>query len=973
MESDALLLKKYVRSRDAEAFAALAHRYAGMVYGTALRILRNSHDAEEVAQICFLNLVRRPGSVRSSLGGWLHSLALSRAKDLAKKAERRERNEALMARTAEQRDSEPPWNEIAPLLDQAIADLPAEFRQPIVRHFLQQQSHARIAKALGVSRSTITRRIQAGVESLRDRFGKSGVALSAAALSALLVSEAASAAPATLTAAIGKMALIGSSAAGGTGTAAAGAAATASTTTAAGTAGGTATAAAATAATGGIGIVKLSLIGLAAATAVTVGVVAQQARKPDSVPPPAPQEQVAAPVPEPEPDPGPVATITGVVHVRNRKDPIPDARVLCLDYEIDYDRNRWKWFVADETRTDDQGRHKLSFPVKEGRQSPISCRLYAYKSPYAWHSYSFHVSGNDETGLYSGEQVIPLEMGASFDGRIVNKAGQPIENARIIPHMFDFDGCEDIDFLHARSDADGRFHFDGFPPQDGCRLVVRAGGYATLRETRYYPYSSEEPIKPFPVPGKDIQIVLIPESRISGRLFSEADGQPLSGRRLYLDCPGEQLWESTETDAEGRFAYEDLPARKCTIYLEPGRENGLLMSPVELTLAEGEHRQDLRLLVPPSFEVAGRVFDEKTGKPIPEIKIEVRRYHYSRASLNTTTDNEGRYRFKASEGRHGLHVWAQGEYARHPGVYFDVVGQPKLALEDIFLEKPHRIRFTLVDEENRPVAGAEIKGKPNTKTVRSDAEGIVDLVEADHGWWPGEHFFMTSANGARKGFYTLTRADEGTAFIERRIVLQPMGGITGTVEGPDGKPYSDAQAQAFWKPVSGLMMVHEKVQTDADGRYTLEGLIAGGRYTVLVHPAGSSGFGSAESDPVIIAPGRTLVAVNAITLPRCDRTLSIRFLDENDAPIPNLEFEVHSGIMRREELKTDATGWCTVEGLVYQDMVLELRSQSRRGFHVRVSKDWFPKVVVRMRGERHPELLHTDENPPGRTDNGKAP
>ena len=40
----------------------------------------------------------------------------------------------------------------------------------------------------------------------------------------------------------------------------------------------------------------------------------------------------------------------------------------------------------------------------------------------------------------------------------------------------------------------------------------------------------------------------------------------------------------------------------------------------------------------------------------------------------------------------------------------------------------------------------------------------------------------------------------------------------------------------------------------------------------------------------------------------------------------------------------------------------------------RVSKDWFTKVVVRMRGEhRRPGLLATDENPPGISDGAEGP
>ena len=91
MDSDATLLTRYVEARDTEAFAALSKRYAGMVYGTALRVLGNSHDAEEVAQDCFFTLSRRAGEIRSSLPAWLHRVAVHLSKNIVRKSSRRRR------------------------------------------------------------------------------------------------------------------------------------------------------------------------------------------------------------------------------------------------------------------------------------------------------------------------------------------------------------------------------------------------------------------------------------------------------------------------------------------------------------------------------------------------------------------------------------------------------------------------------------------------------------------------------------------------------------------------------------------------------------------------------------------------------------------------------------------------------------------------------------------------------------------
>ena len=72
------LLHHYARSQEPAAFVELSRRYAGVVYGTCLRITANVHDAEELTQDCFFELARRAATIRSSVGGWLHSLATHR-------------------------------------------------------------------------------------------------------------------------------------------------------------------------------------------------------------------------------------------------------------------------------------------------------------------------------------------------------------------------------------------------------------------------------------------------------------------------------------------------------------------------------------------------------------------------------------------------------------------------------------------------------------------------------------------------------------------------------------------------------------------------------------------------------------------------------------------------------------------------------------------------------------------------------
>ncbi len=68
-QSDAVLFDKWRNSKDADAFAELLSRHANMVYEACLRVVKNANTAEEVAQDCFMELMKGPGGVRSVGGG----------------------------------------------------------------------------------------------------------------------------------------------------------------------------------------------------------------------------------------------------------------------------------------------------------------------------------------------------------------------------------------------------------------------------------------------------------------------------------------------------------------------------------------------------------------------------------------------------------------------------------------------------------------------------------------------------------------------------------------------------------------------------------------------------------------------------------------------------------------------------------------------------------------------------------------
>jgi RNA polymerase sigma factor (sigma-70 family) len=222
--TDAALLQSYARSGDPEAFRQLVERHAGMVYGTALRITANPHDAEDVAQECFLQLARNAAKAARAVPAWLHRAAHNRALNVVRDRATRARHEPRAVPRS--KADGPTWQEVAVHVDAALDALSEDLRHPLVAHFLEGRTQAEVADELGVSQSTVSRRMEKGLSRLRRQLSDAGLSVPAAVLGATLARNAVQAAPPAVVSALGELGLAGAGAyaevtagAGGLGTA----------------------------------------------------------------------------------------------------------------------------------------------------------------------------------------------------------------------------------------------------------------------------------------------------------------------------------------------------------------------------------------------------------------------------------------------------------------------------------------------------------------------------------------------------------------------------------------------------------------------------------------------------------------------------------------------------------------------------------------------------------------------------------
>jgi uncharacterized protein (TIGR03435 family) len=218
--NDLALLREYAANDSQAAFESLVSRHVGLVYSAALRQVRNPHLAEEITQIVFIILAQKARRIsdKTILTGWLFQTtrfaAIAETRNAALR--RRREQEAGMESDAQQTAPDPIWEQLAPLLDEAISHLGEKDRAAVLLRFFENKSLAEVGDALGgASEDTARKRVARALAKLRNYFSKRGVALTTAIIAGTLSANSVQAAPVTLAKSVTTIAIAKGAAAGG--------------------------------------------------------------------------------------------------------------------------------------------------------------------------------------------------------------------------------------------------------------------------------------------------------------------------------------------------------------------------------------------------------------------------------------------------------------------------------------------------------------------------------------------------------------------------------------------------------------------------------------------------------------------------------------------------------------------------------------------------------------------------------------
>jgi RNA polymerase sigma-70 factor (ECF subfamily) len=171
---------------DAQQFEAFMKDYQNMVFSTALRLVANHSEAEDITQEVFMKAYSRFAELRTSptAGGWLKTVArnmslnhLSRYRsrwsffsELVSGGGEEDEKELEFAAT-ENIEEEFGKADRHAIVEEALQKLPAAQRVPLVLYHMEGLRYEEIAAKLNVSLGKVKTDIFRGREALRKRLG----------------------------------------------------------------------------------------------------------------------------------------------------------------------------------------------------------------------------------------------------------------------------------------------------------------------------------------------------------------------------------------------------------------------------------------------------------------------------------------------------------------------------------------------------------------------------------------------------------------------------------------------------------------------------------------------------------------------------------------------------------------------------------------------------------------------------------
>jgi RNA polymerase sigma-70 factor (ECF subfamily) len=178
MDDDPLEARAIALLQDGDTSASdyLVSKYLRRVVGIAWGIVRNAHDAEDLAQEAFVKAIESIGRFRAGepFGPWIYRIVTNLSLDVMKHRRKFRHEELAESEPAARRDGtalRAETNELAQRIDAAIESLPDMQRIVARLHLVEQFEHAEIAEMTSLSEGTIRSHLSRARTKLKEQLG----------------------------------------------------------------------------------------------------------------------------------------------------------------------------------------------------------------------------------------------------------------------------------------------------------------------------------------------------------------------------------------------------------------------------------------------------------------------------------------------------------------------------------------------------------------------------------------------------------------------------------------------------------------------------------------------------------------------------------------------------------------------------------------------------------------------------------
>jgi RNA polymerase sigma factor (sigma-70 family) len=874
--TDHQLLEAFAVRRDEAAFAALLARHGPMVLRVCRRTLHHEQDAEDAFQATFLVLAQYTRSIRKceALAAWLHGVAHRTALKLRRTAARRRNREARLKETARRVVAGPRWDDVQAVLDEEIRRLSQPLREVFILRVLEGKSGPEAAATLGIQQGTVSSRLTRARQRLRRRLSRRGIELSAF-LAALGVADGTgrAAVPEVLARTTLRCGLAAAS----------------------GSAAGVIPSHLATLAAEATRAVFRARIQRAMVMLVAVGLLAASAgalarwvlasgkacEPPTAVAEEAPKPPARRPAAGVENPAGDTIQVSGRVLDPDGQ-PVGGAK-LYQALRVEFIEHNPPPAPKSRGTSGSDGRFGFTVAKADLPAKPEDVlQVVAVADGFGPGWVSLDKPAAQEITVRLARDEVPIT------GRVLDLEGRPIRGASIQPLVLMTTPDEDLTpwfraiqdgkrFHHKEilskqlvvfpygiagilrtvsTDGDGRFRLTGIGQERALMVVI--GGpkvemeFAVLLTRpgpKFQVFDNPSTDTKYTAYGASFDHVAAPAKPIAGVVRDKDTGKPLAGVKVSID--GGPFLQAV-TDQEGRYRLDNLPNAAdnpsfgLPLLARPPEDQPYLVGFREVKRGPGLDPTAVNFELKRGVWVQGKVTDQATGRPVrahvqyhagPDNPHRKDLADFTRfPSLPTdlyVTRADGTFRVPALPGpgsvtAHGPH----GQYLRDGGASFNLTPDGEPMWCQIVLDPGRTLPGTILDPEGKPLAGVRVHN-----------------LNPRHFW---------SAKPLETASFTLTAVDprggRSLVFLHEEkhlakavelqgaepnpltVRLEPAGTITGRLVDADGQPRPGVSFLIFFeKKDDGSVARHfpERVKTDREGRFRVEGLAVGLRYQII--------------------------------------------------------------------------------------------------------------------------------------------